>query len=74
VPQGHSSKVKSLVSIQDLKLIGSKSHDCNVLMQQQLLPITIRGILPKNVRHTIVRIIGLKQQGSELFLKDFRKY
>jgi len=55
VPQGHSSNVKSLVSIQDLKLIGLKSHDCHILMQQ-LLPIDIRRILPKNVRHTITRL------------------
>jgi len=33
VPQGHSSNVKSLVSMQDLKLIGLKSHDCHILMQ-----------------------------------------
>ena len=54
MPQGHSSNVKSLVSVQDLKLIGFKSHDCHILMQQ-LLPIAIHGILPKNVRHTITR-------------------
>jgi len=52
VSQGHSSNVKSLVSMQDLKLIGLKSHDFHILMQQ-LLPVTIRGILPKNVSHTI---------------------
>ena len=40
VPQGYSSNVKSL--------------DCHVLMQQLLL-VAIRGILPKNVRHTITR-------------------
>ena len=34
VPQGHSSNVKSLVSMQDLKLIGLKSHGCHILMQQ----------------------------------------
>jgi len=33
VPQGYSSNVKSLVSMQDLKLIGLKSHDCHILMQ-----------------------------------------
>jgi len=52
VPQGHSSNVKSLVSMQDLKLIGLKSQDCHILMQQ-LLPVAIREILPKIVRHTI---------------------
>ena len=55
VPQGYSSNIKSLVSMQDLKLVGMKSHDCHVLMQQ-LLPVAIRGILPKNVRQTINRL------------------
>jgi len=54
-PQGHSSNVKSLVSMQDLKLVGLKSRDCHILMQQ-LLSVAIRGILPKNVRHTITRL------------------
>jgi len=43
VPQGHSLNVKSLVSMQDLKLIGLKSHDYHILMQQ-LLSVVIRGI------------------------------
>ena len=55
VPQGYSSNIKNLVSMQDLKLVGLKSHDCHVLMQQ-LLPVAIRGILPKNVRQTITRL------------------
>ncbi|KAI5386956.1 hypothetical protein KIW84_073195 [Lathyrus oleraceus] len=38
-----------------LKLIGLKYHDCHVLMQQ-LLPMVIRGILPKNVRVIISRL------------------
>jgi len=52
VPQGYSSNIKSLVSMKDLKLIGLKSHDCHVLMQD-LLRVAIRGILPKNVRQVI---------------------
>ncbi|XP_058776944.1 uncharacterized protein LOC131651292 [Vicia villosa] len=55
VPHGYSSNVKRLVSVKDLKLVGLKSHDCHVLMQQ-LLPVAIRGILPKNVRKTITRL------------------
>ena len=58
VPRGRSSNVKSLVSMQDLKLIGLKSHDCHTLMQQ-LLSITIHGILPKSVRHTITSLCSL---------------
>jgi len=55
VPQGYSLNIKSLVSIEDLKLMGLKSHDCHVLMQD-LLPVAIRGILPKNVRQVITRV------------------
>jgi len=55
VPQSYYSNVKSLVSINDLKLIGLKSYDCHVLVQQ-LLPMGICGISPKNVRHTITRL------------------
>ncbi|XP_050876301.1 uncharacterized protein LOC127080005 [Lathyrus oleraceus] len=55
VPQGYSSNIKKLVSMKHLKLIGLKSHDCHVLMQQ-LLPVAIRGILPKNIRVTITRL------------------
>lgn len=54
-PQGYSSNVKSLVSMKNLKLVGLKSHDCHVLMQQ-LLHVAIRGILPKDVRCTITRL------------------
>jgi hypothetical protein len=55
VPHGYSSNVKSLVSKKDLKLVGLKSHDCHVLMQQ-LLPVAIRGILPKKVRVVLTRL------------------
>ena len=41
--------------MKDLKLVGMKSHDCHILMQQ-LLPVAIRGILPKKVRDTITRL------------------
>ncbi|XP_073152024.1 uncharacterized protein [Henckelia pumila] len=46
VPTGYSSNFKNLVSMKDLKLVGLKSHDYHTLMQQ-LLPVAIRGILPK---------------------------
>ncbi|KAG2405345.1 uncharacterized protein HKW66_Vig0046000 [Vigna angularis] len=55
VPQGYSSNISNLVSMQDLKLVGLKSHDCHVLMQQ-LLPVLIRGILPPSVRGILTRL------------------
>jgi len=58
VPLGQSSNIGSPVSMEDLKLVGLKSHDCHVLIQQ-LLPMAIRGILPKIVRHVITRLCML---------------
>nr|KYP50598.1 hypothetical protein KK1_027656 [Cajanus cajan] len=55
VPQGYSSNVKSLVSMKDLKLIGLKTYDFHILMQQ-LLPVAIRSILPSSVRIAITRL------------------
>ncbi|XP_074362621.1 uncharacterized protein LOC141702941 [Apium graveolens] len=54
-PHGYSSNIKKLVSMKDLKLVGLKSHDCHVLLQQ-LLPIAIQGILPKHVRFVITKL------------------
>ncbi|XP_073151986.1 uncharacterized protein [Henckelia pumila] len=51
----YSSNFKNLVSMKDLKLVGLKSHDYHTLMQQ-LLPVAIRGILPKNVRDVVTRL------------------
>ena len=41
--------------LKDLKLVGLKSHDCHVLMQQ-LLSVAIRDILPNKVRLAITRL------------------
>ncbi|XP_078161105.1 uncharacterized protein LOC144557158 [Carex rostrata] len=55
VPSGYSSNIKKLVSMKDLKLIGPKSHDCHVLMTH-MIPVAIRGILPKPVRQAITKL------------------
>ena len=44
----NSSNVRNLMSIEDSKLNGLKSHDCHVLLQQ-LFPVAIRFVLPKHV-------------------------
>ncbi|CAL8073380.1 unnamed protein product [Prunus armeniaca] len=46
VPEGYSSNIKNLVSLQDSRLLGLKSHDCHTLMQQ-LLSVAIRSVLEK---------------------------
>ena len=55
LPYGHASNIKNCISLPDLKLYGLKSHDCHTLLQQ-LLPVSIRSILPKNVRVSIIRL------------------
>lgn len=55
VPTGYSSNIRRLVSLSDKRLIGMKSHDCHVMMQV-FLPIALRGLLPKHVRHAIVKL------------------
>jgi hypothetical protein len=55
VPSDYSSNISKKVSMNDLKLIGMKSHDCHVLLTH-LLPVVIREILPQNVRHSINKL------------------
>ncbi|KAI5334530.1 hypothetical protein L3X38_024663 [Prunus dulcis] len=50
VPEGYSSNIKNLVSLQDSRLLSLKSHDCHTLMQQ-LLPVAIRSVLEKPARY-----------------------
>ncbi|KAL6219906.1 hypothetical protein ACLB2K_007664 [Fragaria x ananassa] len=49
-----SSNVRNLVSMEDLRLVGLKSHDCHTIMQI-VLPIALRSVLAKPVRYAIIR-------------------
>ncbi|BBN68908.1 hypothetical protein Prudu_638S000100 [Prunus dulcis] len=49
VPEGYSSNIKNLVSLQDSRLLGLKSHNCHTLTQK-LLPVAIRSVLEKPTR------------------------
>ncbi|XP_059632538.1 uncharacterized protein LOC132275143 [Cornus florida] len=55
LPDGYSSNIGTHVSLDECKVVGLKSHDYHVLMQQ-LLPVALRGILPKGVRNAIFRL------------------
>ncbi|XP_060968400.1 uncharacterized protein LOC133035962 [Cannabis sativa] len=70
VPDGYSSNVRNLVCMEELKLMGMKLHDCRILMQQ-LLPISIRSVLPKKVRETLTKVCIFFNQlrGKELEMK-----
>ena len=54
VPEGYCSNFRNHVSLKEMKLIGLKSHDCYKLIQQ-LLPVAIRGMMPKKVRYAITK-------------------
>ena len=55
VPTGYSSNIKRLLNLKEKKFSHAKSHDCHVLMMQ-LIPVALRGILPANVRATIIKL------------------
>ena len=55
VPSGYSSNIQGRINMKEKKFTNLKSHDCHVLMTQ-LLPVALSGILPKNVRLTIVKL------------------
>ncbi|GJS25362.1 hypothetical protein Tco_0453994 [Tanacetum coccineum] len=54
VSQGYCSNFSSLVNLKDRKLIGLKSHDYHMLMQE-FLPIAIRSIMHPPTRYAIIR-------------------
>ncbi|GJR38518.1 putative transposase-associated domain-containing protein [Tanacetum coccineum] len=54
VAQGYCSNFSSLVNLKDRKLIGLKSHDYRMLMQE-FLPIAIRSIMHPPTRYAIIR-------------------
>jgi hypothetical protein len=54
VPSGFSSNIKGIINMTEKKFQNLKSHDCHVIMTQ-LLPVALRGLLPKNVRVPIVK-------------------
>lgn len=47
VPDGFSSRISNNIQVKERKIIGLKSHDCHVLMQQ-LLPLAVRGVFRKS--------------------------
>ena len=55
VPSGYSSNIKRLLNLKEKKFAHVKSHDCHVLMTQLIL-VALRGILPANVRATIIKL------------------
>lgn len=53
MPDGYASNISRCIDLKKRKIFGMKSHDFNILMQN-LLPIVIRNVLPKNVTAVLI--------------------
>ena len=58
VSSGYSSNIKGILNLAEKKFTNLESHDCHVLMTE-LLPVVLRGILPDNVRLTMVTVASM---------------
>ncbi|KAL0551644.1 hypothetical protein IC582_010733 [Cucumis melo] len=55
LPDGYNSNISNFISLVDYKIMGLKSQDFYVLIQQ-FLPMALRGLLPKGPRNIIMRL------------------
>ena len=62
-PDGLASDIRKNVHVKEKKIIGLKSHDCHILLQQ-LLPLAVRKTLPEGVSAALMRV-------SEFFKKIY---
>ena len=68
VLDGYASNISQCIQVNERKIFGLKSHDCHVLMQQ-LLALTIREALHKNVCAAIVELCSFFKQLCSKVLK-----
>ncbi|XP_042439837.1 uncharacterized protein LOC122025138 [Zingiber officinale] len=61
VPDGYASNISRRVNLNDRSIWGLKSHDCHIFMQQ-LLPIAIRRVLPKNIVQVVIELSNFFRQ------------
>ncbi|KAL6137925.1 hypothetical protein ACLB2K_063214 [Fragaria x ananassa] len=54
-PDGYCSNIGNCVKLKECKILGLKSHDHHVLMQQ-LLFVALKGLLPEGLRKAIWRL------------------
>ncbi|XP_043687637.1 uncharacterized protein LOC122638852 [Telopea speciosissima] len=74
VPDGYASNISRNVQVKERIISGMKSHDCHIMMQQ-LLPVSFRSVLPKNVGKVLIEICEFfrdlcSKVGSE---EDFKR-
>ena len=58
LPDECSTNISRCVQLKQRKLIGLKSYDCHILLQE-FIPIAIRGSLPDNVTSVIIKICNI---------------
>lgn len=54
-PDGYAANISRCVHVKDRKIIGLKSHDSHIFLQQ-LLPIALRSVLTKNVSSPLMEV------------------
>jgi hypothetical protein len=64
VPSGYSSNIKGIISMKDKKFTNLKAHDCHMLMAR-LLPVASRGVLPEEVRLSLVKLCAFPNAISQ---------
>ncbi|GKE72504.1 retrovirus-related pol polyprotein from transposon TNT 1-94 [Tanacetum coccineum] len=74
VSEGYCSNFSSLVNLKDRNLIGLKSHDYHMLMQE-FLPIAIRSNMHPPIRYAIIRFCFFFKStcSKEITLKELDK-
>ncbi|GLT49896.1 hypothetical protein SLA2020_234200 [Shorea laevis] len=65
----YSSNISHCVQVKQRKIIGLKTYDCHIFMQE-LLPVAIRGSLPKRVASIIIELCHSSNAGVQKFSKN----
>ena len=55
LPDAYASNIGRCVKMKDNNVVGLKTHDCHVIFQH-LLPLVIRGLLPKKVCEPLIAL------------------
>ena len=74
VPDGYSSNISRCIDVNQKKIFGLKSHDCHIIMEQ-LLPLSIRNVLPSQVVAVLIELSSFFRQIclKSLSLSDLEK-
>lgn len=57
LPDGYASNISRCTKVDQLKITGFKSHDCNVFMQR-LMPIAFCEMLPRNINDAFTVLLN----------------